>query len=371
MHNVSIVKDNKKNVFKPTIHQLLPGFATGDAISNYALELRGILRSQGYESEVFTSIKNVSLDGREYCKDYGNLKFDNSKDIVIFHFSIASEVTDFFKSLPVKKILIYHNITPAKYFENINREKYEFLLRGRDELKQLINYVDLAIGVSEYNRKELDDLGFKYTGVLNLILNERMLKAALNNDILKKYDDNYVNFISVGRLVPNKKPEDVIKVFYYYKKTINFNSRLFLIGSIEGMSNYVEYLRGLTALLSLTDVIFAGHVNDADLKTYYKISDLFITMSEHEGFCIPLLEAMFFELPIIAYDSSAVSEILSSSGVLVKTKDYTHIAELMSCILGNSELKNKIISGQKNRLGYFNLTNTANTLFEYLDQLSK
>ena len=349
------------------INQLLSGFITGDAISNYSLELQDILKKKGYQSNIYSLNQNISVDGRAHCKDYRDYTVSNKEDITIFHFSIGSGLTEYFRNLPTRKILIYHNMTPPEYFESINKERAQVLKNGKNELRSLIDCVDLALGVSEYNRKELEESGFKRTGVLNLILNERFLSGSINESLIKKYSDNYTNFISVGRLTPNKRLEDVIKLFYYYKKTINSNSRLFLIGSIVGASSYVEYLRGLTAVLRLSDVVFAGHVNEVDLRSYYKLSDLFISMSEHEGFCVPLLEGMYYKIPVMAYNSSAIPEILGDSGILIKEKKYPELAELADMVLTDNDLRSKIIEEQNNRLSYFNKEKTAKKLIEYIN----
>lgn len=350
------------------VDQLVAGFATGDAISNYALELQDILLQNGFESSIFSPPQYVDMDGMAYCRDYKEYKSNSSSDVIIFHFSVGSELTNFFTSLTARKILVYHNITPARYFKVLNREKYIALNKGRDELGSLREKVSLALGVSEYNRKELEGLGFNKTGVLNLILNEKILKGDLNKELFKKYSDNFTNIISVGRLTPNKKIEDVIKVFYYYKKCINHNSRLFLIGSLVGENRYVECLRGLTAVFDLPDVIFTRHVTRQDLRTYYNLADIFITMSEHEGFCIPLLEGMYFRIPIIAYSSCAIPEILGKSGILLDEKDYPVIAELISLIFKNNKLKKRIIDNQSERLRFFDKKRISREFLDYIRQ---
>lgn len=333
------------------IHQWLPGLATGDAISNYAVSLQKIIKVWGYEGEIFSPGRHITQDVRPLCKDWETYSDFSSKDnIVIYHFSIGSPLSERFRTIPDKKILIYHNITPEKYFRSINPEKALALYNGREELRALRDVPRLALGVSEYNRMELEEMRYKNTGVLPLILDIDGLSCEPDKKILDLYNDDWINILFVGRITPNKKIEDVIKVFYYYKKSINPKSRLFIVGSFVGMHKYMEYLRALTLELGISSVIFPGHVTMQGLTAYYRLSDVFLCMSEHEGFCIPLLESMHFEIPVIAYSAAAIPETLGGSGVLVYEKDYQKIAELIDVVLRN---KQNIIEEQKKRLRDF------------------
>jgi glycosyltransferase involved in cell wall biosynthesis len=287
----------------------------------------------------------------------------------VYHYSVGSELTEFCKKANAKKMLIYHNITPPRFFTNINPQTAKDLEQGLEEIKSMRDCVDVALGVSEYDRMDLENFGFKNTGRIWLLLNDKRLHAVPNKNIIDKYDDDFVNIISVGRMSPNKKFEDVIKVFYYYQKVINRRSRLFLVGSIAGGNSYVEFLRGMCAVLSLKDVVFTNHITDTDLNGYYKAADIYITMSEHEGFCVPLLEAMHNDVPVIAFGSSAIPETLGGAGVCVKEKDFEAIAEMMELILTDKALKSKIIEKQKGRLKDFDREKLKNALGEFIKKL--
>ncbi len=350
------------------IDQILPGFSTGDAISNYALELQKIIRGWGYESEIFCIYQHASRDGKALIKDYNEHRLVNeNKDIVIFHFSVGSELTEYFKTIKGRKVLIYHNITPPEYFRAISDEKALVLYEGRKELKELAGIPDLSLAVSEYNRGELVEAGFTNTGVLPLIINFEYLSAKPSRKIIRKFSDYYHNFLFVGRVAPNKKLEDVIKIFYYYKKTINPKSRLFLVGSASGIDRYLAYLRGLIIELDLPDVHITGHVYTDELLAYYNLADIFICMSEHEGFCIPLLESMHFKIPIIAYESTAIPETLNGCGVLVKEKDFTAIAEMADLLLTDKDFRSRIINRQNERLKNFHRSQVEVLLKKYLE----
>lgn len=348
-------------------NQWLPGFASGDAISNDALVLQDVIKSRGCKSEIFCPNRHVSPKVRSLCKDWEIYPDYSSKEnIVIYHFSIGSPLSERFKTIPDKKVLIYHNITPDKYFNSINAEKALVLYQGRKELQTLKDVPQLALADSEYNRKELEEWGYKNTAVLYPFLDYSGLKTNPCKKILNQYRDRWVNILFVGRITPNKKIEDVIKIFYYYKNSVNPKSRLFIVGSFVGMEKYCSYLRALVLELNLSNVIFTGHVTTKELVAYYNLSNLFLCMSEHEGFCIPLVESMYFNVPIIAFNAAAVPYTLGGSGILVSEKDFPKIAELINMVLDKDDLRRSIIKNQEKRLGEFSRDKIAEQLHSIL-----
>ena len=352
------------------INQLLPGFSTGDAISDYVRELQRILRRWGHQSEIYCVYQHASRDGKALIHDYNEHRLTNKDDdITIFHFSIGSELTEYFKQVKGRKILVYHNITPPEYFRAISDEKAMVLEQGKKEFKELVGVPDLALAVSDYNRQELVRAGFKNSGVLPLIVNLNYLSKMPTRKVSRKFSDYYQNFLFVGRVAPNKKLEDVIKIFYYYKKLIEPKSRLFLVGSASGIDRYLAYLRGLIIELDLPDVHLTGHVNTTELLAYYNLADIFICMSEHEGFCIPLLESMHFKIPIIAYKAAAIPETLGDSGILVKEKNFPAIAEMADLVLRNKDLRKQITDKETERLKEFNSSKIEVLLKSYLEEL--
>jgi L-malate glycosyltransferase len=331
------------------IHQILPTISPGDAIGNEVQEIKKILNEWGYKSEIYAQNIHPKINAKKYTE---YTKVSSKENIVIFHFSIGSEVSEFVAKLPDKKIMIYHNITPSKYFRGVNETLVNLLDNGKKELRSLVGHIDLAVGVSEYNRLELQKLGFKNTDVLPIIINFQEYTNP-NEKLMSKYDDDFVNLLFVGRVTPHKRQEDIIKVFYYYK-LINPKSRLFLAGSYEGCDVYSNYLKNLILSLGLKDVHLLGKISFNDLISYYKLADAFICMSEHEGFCVPILESMYFEVPIIAYNSTAIPATLDNSGVLINEKNYCEIAELINVLMEDKELKSKLVEKQKQRLDDFN-----------------
>jgi glycosyltransferase involved in cell wall biosynthesis len=352
------------------IHQWLPGFASGDAISNYTLGLQRIIRSLGYNSEIFCPLRHASPKVKGLCINWEEYSsYSSSNNIVIYHFSIGSPMSEKFKNLPDRKALIYHNITPDKYFRMMDAEKALVLYYGREELQKLNNVSELALADSEYNRIELEEWGYKNTGVLYPLLDFEGLKNRPDKNVINKYKDDWVNILFVGRITPNKKIEDIIKVFFYYRNYINQKSRLFLVGSFLETERYYSYLKGLVLELNLPNVIFTKHVTAQELVSYYSIADIFLCMSEHEGFCIPLVESMYFGIPIIAYAASAVPYTLGGTGVLVDEKDYRSISELIDKVVSDSGIRKKIIEAQSVRFKDFEFHKIEARFKNYLEKL--
>ena len=354
---------------KIQIHQIHPTVSYGDAIGNDIVEIQSVLRKLGYNSNIYAQYIHPKMHG---VKNYVEYKKNSpSKNILIMHYSIGygADLLAFVKSLPDKKILIYHNITPPEYYRNINSE-YEYHIKiGREEIRDFRNIVELALGDSEFNRQELVKLGFKNTGVLPIIIELNKYGVHGDQKIIRKYNDNIVNILFVGRVGPNKKIEDIIKCFYYYNKYLNSKSRLFLVGSYDGMDKYYDKLKLLANKLNLKKVYFTGHVSFEELISYYKLADVFITMSEHEGFCVPLLESMYFKIPIIAYNSTAIPYTLGDSGILVNKKDYEEIAEMINLLVEETELRNKIIKKQNERLKEFDKMKMEKKFKKYLEDV--
>ena len=173
-------------------------------------------------------------------------------------------------------------------------------------------------------------------------------------DVLTQYDDvPGTNMLFVGRIAPNKRQEDVIRVFRYYKEHIDTHARLFLVGTYAGFERYQAQLQSYVERHQIPDVVFTGLVSDAELFAYYKLSDVFVCLSEHEGFCVPLLESMYFDVPIIAYDAGAIRETLDGSGVLVQKKKYDVVAEVAAQLVRNEPLRRRTLAGQRKRLADF------------------
>ncbi len=351
------------------INQILPSFTSGDAISNEVMEIKNFLKSEGHDCNVFANHIHSSLCG---VKSYRKISKKKRDCLTIHHMSIGSELDSILPIIPGKKMMIYHNITPSDYFTGVNDELARLCSLGRQELSSLRACMSLALGDSEYNRKELVEAGYEHTGVLPILLNFSKYDEKPNLDVMKRYGDGKTNIIFVGRISPNKRQDEVIRCFHHYKKYVNPNSRLILVGSYVGMERYYFALKDLLKKLGLSaDVVITGQVGFPDLVAHYLTADLFLCMSEHEGFCVPLLESMYYKIPIIAYNAAAVPSTLGGSGILVNKKDPLIVGELMDFVLSDENLKERMIKKQTRRLKDFSQERTEAKLRKYLNAVTR
>jgi glycosyltransferase involved in cell wall biosynthesis len=350
------------------VHQLVSNFDVGDAIGNHVRALRRLLRSWGYVSDVYAQYRHMSL-----LKDahfYTSYRAVSSPDtVVLFHFSIGSEVTSFFASLPDRHALVYHNITPPEYFVGVNARVADRCRRGRWELARLRNVTELALGVSEFNRREIEAAGFRRTGVLPILVDWDQYTAPPVR-ALEEAHGRGTNLLFVGRLAPNKRVEDLVKTYYFYRR-LDPESRLIVVGSAVDTETYLAGCQKLCAELGLLDhVVFTGAVSQAELCTCYRLASAYLCLSEHEGFCVPLLEAMHFGVPVVAYAAAGVPDTMGDAGLLVQEKDFPAIAELLHCVVRDRTLRAAVVAGQEARLRVFDADAIGACLREHLETLA-
>jgi glycosyltransferase involved in cell wall biosynthesis len=164
--------------------------------------------------------------------------------------------------------------------------------------------------------------------------------------LAQAFDDGWTNLLFVGRVIPNKKIENVIRNFHAYKQRHNTRSRLLLVGSGSGFERYFAMLQKLIADLGARDVHFLGHVSDAELAAYYEVADLFLCASEHEGFCVPLMEAFHVGLPVVAYAATAIPATMDGGGVLYTDRDPAHVAAIVDAVVSDPDLEAQIVEAQ-------------------------
>jgi L-malate glycosyltransferase len=339
-------------VTHPQINQLVQNLAKYDAIGNYSRTLREILRGAGYRSEIYVGETTPGM--RSECSDFRqHAQLASPENVLIFHHSMASPMSDYFSAVVDRTILIYHNITPAKYFFGINRDIYYKALDGRKELLAMARKVELGIGDSDYNRQELETVGCPSCKTQPIILDFDGLDREPSQQMMQSLDDGKTNIVFVGRISPNKKQEDVIRAFCCYKKYFNKTSRLILVGGTSQLPEYFKLLKTLVQRLKLDDVLFLNQITQSELCAVYRKADLFFSASEHEGFCIPLIEAMRFKVPVLAFAAAAVPETMGNAGLLYHNKHPIKTAALIDEIITDNDLRKGMIESGTNRLEAF------------------
>jgi len=349
------------------INQFLPNLEYGDAISNHAIWIRDELRKRGFRSEIYVRFIDVRV--AHQCHAFKPEAL-HASDGAIYHHSIGSELTPHLVEFTGPKCLIYHNITPAEFFLPYRPEFAAILSHGREELRRLAVHFPISRGDSTYNALELAEAGFHEPGVLPIAVNPDKWSISPDSRLMDALQDGRTNLLFVGRFAPNKKQDDLIVAFSHYL-ALDPEARLILVGKPEEQDPYVAHLRQTVSALALDDsVIFAGSITDAQLAAYYRTAHLFWSMSEHEGFCVPLIEAMWFNVPVLAFKSSAVPETLGDAALLFTTKDdLVEVAALARCIVEDNALRQKLVRGQAERRLSFLPDKVSLRLTEIVEQI--
>ena len=352
---------------RPAVHQVLATLGYGDAIGHEVLGIQRVLRAAGYESAIFVETADERLE--DLTTDYRTLiEASHPDNLLLHHFSIGSKASRVAFALPDRMALIYHNITPPEYFVDVHDLLVELCFKGRRELSAYVPRCEIALGDSEFNRQELEVLGFSRTGVLPVVPDFTHLNDIPDRFVAKDFDDEWVNILFVGRVIPNKRLEDLIRIFHAYKTTFNPRSRLILVGAYSGFEKYLAMLQGLAGALDARDVHFTGHVTNAELAAYYDLANVFLCASEHEGFCVPLTEAFYMGVPVLAYAATAVPWTMDGGGVLYEEKDPVHVAALVDAIVTDRELRDRVLASQDAALNRLRGRDFAGTLLRFVDE---
>jgi glycosyltransferase involved in cell wall biosynthesis len=353
---------------KPKVHQILASLGYGDAIGHEALGICRTLRAAGYESEIIVEtadprLEDLTVDFQDMVHDVG------PDDLLIHHFSIGSRASRTAYALPARMALIYHNITPPEFFLGVHPQLVRQCYHGRRELTAYRDRVDLALGDSEFNRQELEALGFAPTDVLPVVPGFAHLDVAPDSRVMDAFDDEWTNILFVGRVIPNKRPDDVIRFFHAYKTLYNPRARLILAGSYTGFESYHTQLTTLIERLGVKDVHIVGQISNAELTGLYDAADLFLCASEHEGFCVPLIESFYKRVPVLAYAATAVPATMDGGGVLYDTKDPVRVAALMNALITGDELADRVLAAQDAALDRLLAKDFGGTLLRFVDQV--
>ena len=335
--------------------QLLTTLTYGDAVGNDSLALDEVLKKAGYKTGIYAErIGNRIPAGT--ARSLSRRPRIKPDDVIIYHFSTGTGLNFRLPELVGRKLMIYHNVTPGEFFSGYSVASWNLCRYGIEGVKFLADKVDYCLADSSFNKQNLEDFGYKCKiDVLPILIPFDDYRKEPNRAVIEKYkDEGYTNILFTGRIAPNKCHEDIIAAFYKYHTLYNSKSRLFLVGNFAGMEKYYNELKHYAEQLGIeNEVIFNGHIGFDEILAYYHLADLFLCMSEHEGFCVPLVESMFFDVPVVAYDSTAIAGTLGGSGFLLKEKNPAETAGAIDYILKREEVKKTILEGQRERLKDF------------------
>ena len=336
-----------------TVHQFHPVLAPGDAMSNHVFALRDRLRAWGYDAEAYAveAKPGVEHETLPYRRLFRAVKPD---DLLLLHYSIGNELFAQLAKIPARRVLVYHNVTPPEFFVGINPHAAAFARLGRRQLADLAPQVELAIGVSEYNRRELEAAGFTRTATVPILIDWEALAIEPDRGVLAAWSGARTKLLFVGRISPNKRQDELIRLLAYHRRCVDPAAHLLLVGGFRDQPQYHQRLRALVRALDLEGAVtFTGPVSQAQLVAYYRTASVYLSLSEHEGFGVPLLEAMHEGLPVVALDTSAVGETVGSGGLLLPKKDLPLASEACGLVVERPELRAKLVAAGHARVGAF------------------
>ena len=333
------------------IHQIIAAASAGDAVTNAALGFQKVLQRVS-PSRVFARYVDPRLDGRVF--PLGAYEDRASRDdLLIYHSSIGEpEVAKFLLRCPQRLILVYHNITPAEYFAPYDATFANLLACGRRELVLLRDRVTMALGMSLYNAKELRTIGYRNVQVSPLPVNPWALRE-LPPDESRTAQLSGLNgplVLFVGQILPHKRPDLLLHAFHILVTHILPDAKLAMLGPTR-LENYHRALEQQAREMNLPYAILPGWLRAEELAAFYRAASVFATMSEHEGVCVPLLEAMSFDLPVLARSFAAIPETMGDAGLLLPPDDDPAlVAEALAAVLTDGPLRNELIARGRKRV---------------------
>jgi glycosyltransferase involved in cell wall biosynthesis len=352
-----------------TIDQWVPALHRGDAIGDSARLMRDTFRSWGHRADVYALELDAELagDGRPFSE----WRAEGRDHVVILHYALPSPLTPALVQHPGRRVLLHHNVTPPEFFRGYDPEMVHICALGREQLAGLREHVDLALADSEFNRRELESAGFRRTGVQPIYLDFERYRSRPNRVLGRMLGDAGSTLLFVGRVSPNKRHDDLIRLASYWKRFIGPDVRLLLVGKLPRRTAYFDALQALMYEEGFTpaEVVFTGHVDHDDLLACYAAASVFVSMSEHEGFGVPLVEAMLMDVPILAFRAAAVPDTLGPAGMSFGEKLIPEVAELASLLAGDGRLRAAVLAGQRRRLEAFSAETVRATLKRHLDSL--
>jgi glycosyltransferase involved in cell wall biosynthesis len=338
--------------------QLVHTLSYGDAISGEVLALHEVLSAAGHICETYALNVHPKLKGRakQFLATSAVSDLQTSGATIVLHYSLGSPMNAFYSAaIESRRVIIYHNLTPSHWFLGVNGRVVRDIDDGCRELPQLLQLSDIILADSHFNAEDLGRFDLEPADsrlkVLELPVHPERWNEPANSGIVQLLKSDPVHhLLHVGRLAPNKCVEDIIRIFYFFHHKFSPHSKLWLVGIDTDTELYSFSLKRLVHELRLDHAVyFTGSLADSELRAMYENCSFYLCMSEHEGFCLPLVEAMHFGLPVLAYNSSAVPETIGSGGLLVNEKRHAEIAAVVFQVLGDTQLTQQLIAAGKLR----------------------
>lgn len=334
-----------------TIYQAVASFVPNDAVSEAARRFRDLLEPDATQPRVIA--EGISRPLAREAIDFRRMGPGSSADVIVYHVSTDSKIAEWLIKRRERLVVYYHNLTPAEFIEPFDPVAAERMRRARQQVAMLAERAWRSAAASTYSATELMKWGYRQPHVIpypvtwNIKANERCKRRLVESS-------NGCDVLFVGRLTPNKCQHDLLRVFAELRGDLP-GARLFLVGGTH-LQLYEFYLRRYAQLLRIDSKVFVGAVTSPVLAAYYGAADIFCCLSQHEGFGVPLIEAMSTGTPVVALDAAAVGETIGDGGILIPSSEPRLVAEILKRISGDPALRLELIEAGTERARHFSDT---------------
>ena len=354
------------------VHQFVPMLHPHDAVGGHTLNIQAALRELGLESEIFSEFLDPRIPGRarpyqEFLRERRRRR--PGSEVLVYQLAIGSGLVDALLPRDEPLVVNYHNITPERFFESWEPDFHLPLISwGRAQLAALAGRSSLGVGVSSFNEAELREVGYRRTCVAPVLVDlaefERDVDEAAMERLLRHKRGGGADWLFVGRIVPNKAQHDLVRAFALYRRLYDPRARLHLVGA-TAVREYGRAVHRYVRELGVAEAVSRpGSVSQGELAAYYRAADVFVCLSDHEGFGIPLLEAMHHGVPVLAYATTAVPETVDGAGVLLPDKRPATVAAAAHRIVTDTVLRDRLVAAGRRRLADFDLSLTRARFLE-------
>ncbi len=351
-------------------HQLMVSASPGDAVTNAALELRQVLRQVG-PSEIYAAYRDPRLaDEVQLLGEFPRRGRRAGEDVIVYHASIGEPLTTaFLLERRERVVLVYHNISPAASFAPYDPAFAGLLVQGRRELVALRHRVHLALAVSPYNARDLEALGYEDVRLAPLIIDTEAMRRIEPDPATAHHLQSQLKgpvVLYVGQLSPHKRADLLVQAYHVLVTYLEPEAHLILVGAGK-LVPYRQAVQSFIEDLNLSRAWIAGSVAPEALVAFYRRADAFVTASEHEGFCVPVVEAMAFDVPVVARAQAALPETLGGAGLLLPPEDDpVLLAEAMAAAATDPAIRPALVAAGRSRLRDFDPDNARAAVLEHL-----
>ncbi len=351
------------------IHQFVPSFASRDAIGGHVVQVQRTLRDIGLDSEIYVvdAHNDVGYPSAHYKRC---VRDEAGETAILYHLSIGSEMAKYLVDRPEPLIVDFHNITPQRFLNSWHSEAAYAVTTGWQQVPMLARRTSIALADSAFNAGDLEANGYRDVAVVPILLDFETFERGIDKSFARELEKSASSrWLFVGRIVPNKAQHDLIRAFAVYRKLYDPNAQLDIVGGTSS-AMYLAVLEKMIVQLNLEDSVrLHGSVSDAELGAFYEASSVLVCVSEHEGFCVPLIEAMYHGLPVVAFSAGAVPETLGSAGLLLDTKGPARVAAAVHRVVSDDVLRAEMVAAGHERVEHFSLNVARRRLIDSLAPL--